>query len=116
MKVIPTITTIRTIRENIEELNKLFDELKRLLGNIILIPAIGYLIASGKMPLELLIVVVLMNTLPHLAALFTLKPPSGGFKFFVFSEVRYQLIKNLSWILIHTFTYESDVRYVLSLY
>jgi hypothetical protein len=106
------ISTLRTIREIIEELTKIYDGLKRWLVEIIVL----ILIATGKIPLELLIVVVLMNTLPHLAALFTLKPPSGGFKFFVFSEVRYQLIKNLSWILIHTFTYESDVRYAPSLY
>ena len=89
MKVIPSI---RSIREIIEEQNKLFDEIKRWLENIIGIAArvyLGYLIASGKIPLELLIVVILMNTLPHLTAPFTLKPPSGGFKFFVFSEVRY---------------------------
>lgn len=86
------ISTLRTIREIIEELTKIYDGLKRLLVEIIVL----ILIATGKIPLELLIVVVLMNTLPHLAALFTLKPPSGGFKFFVFSEVRYQLIKNLS--------------------
>ena len=69
------ISTLRTIREIIEELTKIYDGLKRWLVEIIVL----ILIATGKIPLELLIVVVLMNTLPHLAALFTLKPPEGGF-------------------------------------